>query len=231
MSARMLSLKAPSQEELSDEEVVDRVRAGETYLFELITRRYNQRLFRVTQSILRNDEEAQDVMQDAYVRAYIHLDQFAGKAKFSTWLIKIAVYESLVRAKRAKRFVLLKEGDHQRKLHGQTNEQGNPENILCRNRIGQLLEKAICALPAKYRAVFVLRNVEGLSTQETSVCLGISEEAVKTRLHRARFLLRNKLGKGIHLKDLFPFAGNRCATMTLAVMRRIACSKEVVSQG
>jgi RNA polymerase sigma-70 factor, ECF subfamily len=221
MNVPTLSQRKEYQQDLTDEELVHRVREGETYLFELITRRYNQRLFRIIQSILKNDQEAQDVMQDAYVRAYIHLDQFGEKAKFSTWLTKIAVYESLARLKRAKRLVSRNEWENYQDGSYTNLASGNPERILCQNRVVQVLENAIRTLPAKYMAVFILRKVEGLSTEETSACLGISEQTTKTRLHRARFLLRGKLGKGVTLRDLFPFAGKRCSRMSTFVMETI----------
>lgn len=212
------------QEELTDEDLVLRIRAGETFLFEMIMRRYNQRLFSVAKGILKNDGEAEDVMQDAYVRAYAHLDQFEGKAKFSTWLTKIAIYESLARLRRSKRLVSMDQFTNGEEIMGSLNhETGNPEKDFFRRRLVELLENAIGALPDNYRVVFMLRDVEGLSTEETAECMAISEEAVKTRLHRARSLLRKKLGAraGMTLKDLYPFGGKHCDHIVAAVMDRI----------
>ncbi|HSE41553.1 MAG TPA: RNA polymerase sigma factor [Acidobacteriota bacterium] len=212
------------QEELTDEEVVRRIRSGESFLFEIIMRRYNQRLFRVAKSILKNEGEAEDVIQDAYVRAYENLHQFAGEAKFSTWLTKIAIYESLRRMRRSKRFTSMEDFTKGKEIMSiLKDENGNPEKDFFRRRVIELLENAIGNLSTKYSLVIMLRDVEGLSTEETARCLGISEEAVKTRLHRARSVLRKELssGAGVTVKDLYPFAGERCDRIVAAVMDRI----------
>lgn len=213
------------QEELTDEDLVHRILKGESFLFEIIMRRYNQRLFRVTKSILKNEGEAEDVIQDAYVRAYENLHQFAGEAKFSTWLTKIAIYESLRRLRKSKRLTSLEMLTKGKEIMSiLKDESGNPEKDFLRRRIIELLENAISNLSAKYSLVIMLRDVEGLSTEETANCLGISEEAVKTRLHRARTILRKELssGAGITVKDLYPFAGERCDRIVAAVMERIS---------
>jgi RNA polymerase sigma-70 factor (ECF subfamily) len=212
------------QDELTDEEVVRRIRGGESFLFEIIMRRYNQRLFRVTNSILKNEGEAEDVIQDAYVRAYANLHQFAGEAKFSTWLTKIAIYESLRRLRRSKRLSSMEKfTDGKEFMSFLKDENGNPEKDFFRRRIIELLETAIGNLSTKYSLVIMLRDVEGLSTEETAKCLGISEEAVKTRLHRARSVLKQQLsaGAGVTVKDLYPFAGERCDRIVARVMERI----------
>lgn len=219
-----LSQSAKYQEELTDEELVRRVRTGETFLFEMIMRRYNRRLFRVAKGILKNESEVEDVIQDAYVRAYANLDQFAGKAKFATWLTKIAVYESLARLRRSKRLVSMDQFTNGEGIMDSLNrETANPEKDLFRRRIVELLENAIGTLPGKYRVVFMLRDAEGLNTEETAECLGISEEAVKIRLHRARSSLRKELESRaeVTLKDLYAFAGKRCDRIVAAVMLRI----------
>jgi RNA polymerase sigma-70 factor (ECF subfamily) len=218
-------MKIAETNELTDEELVHRVASGEKFLFEMIMRRYNQRLYRVTKSILKDADEAEDVVQDAYVRAYSHLDQFAGHAKFSTWLTKIAVYEALARLRRLKKLSSL--GDEERAeelmmIHN--GEAENPQKDFFRRRMIDLLEHALEAIPEKYRVVIVLRHSEGLSTEETAASLGISEEAVKTRLHRARTLLRKQLesNAGITLKDVYAFAGLRCDRIVTKVMQRIS---------
>jgi RNA polymerase sigma-70 factor, ECF subfamily len=212
------------QDELTDEEAVRRILAGETFLFEMIMRRYNQRLFRITNGILKNATEAEDVIQDAYVRAYEHLNQFAGDSKFSTWLTKIAIYEAFRRLKRSKRITSMENFTKAEKIMSILNgESSNPEKDFFRRRIVELLETAVGSLPAKYCLVIMLRDVEGTNTEETAECLGISEEAVKTRLHRARAILRKELGEraGITVKDLYPFAGERCDRIVAAVMQKI----------
>jgi RNA polymerase sigma-70 factor (ECF subfamily) len=208
----------------SDEELVRRIYEGETALFEIIMRRYNRRLFRISRSILKNDEEAEDVVQDAYVRAYSQLNQYSGKSRFCTWLTKIAVYESLARFRRRKRFREIDETIvNEKKIMGTTQDHQNPENVFLRRRLAEVLEGAIDSLPLKYRTVFIFRDVEGLTTEETAECVGISSEAVKTRLHRARAALRKTITAhaGETLGHIFPFDGVRCDRIVHAVMERI----------
>lgn len=204
---------------LSDEEIVKRVLEGDTGSFELIVRRHNQRLFRATRSILRDDVEAEDVMQEAYVRAFVNLDQFAGEAKFSTWLMKIAIYEALGRLRRAKR---------QEELPDEMDSDDNPERAAYGRELLSAIESAVNTLPLLYRTVFVLRGVNEMSVAETAECLGITEENVKTRFHRARALLRDRLEKaiGAAYSQSFQFLGPRCDTLTNAVMQRILSNRE-----
>ncbi|HEY7096416.1 MAG TPA: RNA polymerase sigma factor [Terriglobales bacterium] len=221
----MVSQAAIPQDPLGDEEVVARVLAGETGLFEIIMRRHNQRLYRVARSILRKDDEAEDVMQDAYVRAYEHLDQFEGRAKFSTWLTRIAVHEALARRQRSTRYQEIEpgsqwEGDPMDRVASLTL---NPEQQAADSEIRVLLEKAIQELPDKYRTILVLRDVEEMSTSDAADVLDISEENVKVRLHRARALLRKGLftRTGMHCKQVFNFHASRCDRVVEAVFRRI----------
>lgn len=175
----------------TDEEVVERVRAGETALFEIIMRRYNQRLYRVTRSILGNDAEAEDVMQDAYVRSYLHLDQFDGGAKFSTWLTRIAVHEALARLRKRWRFIEF-EAESKSTETGASLESKtpSPEQEMLTRTMRTVLDVAADRLPLSYRSVYMLRDVEGISIKETAQSLNISEDVVKVRLHRARALMR-----------------------------------------
>src|SRR5215813_9054699 len=208
---------------LSDEDIVQRVIAGEPALFEILMRRYNQRLFRVTRSIVTNDLEAEDIIQDAYVRAYEHLNQFEGRARFSTWLTKIAIYEAYARARRV---------DHQKvdsisMLEGMGMDMKangrDPEQQIYNAELKTLLEKAFDALPDDYRSVFMLREIEGLSTAETAECLEFSEENVKTRLYRARALLQRELYSlvGANANTAFQFLGPRCDRVVARVLERI----------
>jgi RNA polymerase sigma-70 factor (ECF subfamily) len=216
-------VEGPTQA-LSDIEVVRRVRDGETALFEILMRRYNQRLYRVARSILKDDGEAEDVMQQAYVNAYTHLDQFAGRALFSTWLTKIAVYEAQARSKRRgpidRRTVVESGEDAITRLQTRTPD---PEHQAFATELKRLLESAVDALPEHQRLVFTLRDVEGLSTAETAECLGISEENVKTRLHRARALLRTDLlvRAGAVASSAFRFHLSRCDRVVAGVLERI----------
>jgi RNA polymerase sigma-70 factor, ECF subfamily len=209
---------------LSDEEVVVRVLAGETAMFEIVMRRHNQRLYRVARAILRNDSEAEDVMQDAYVRAYEHLDQFAGRAKFSTWLTRIAVHEALARQRRSKRYEELgptseREGDPMDRFASLT---PNPEQQMSNSELRRLLEQAVEKLPDAYRAVFMLREVEDMSTTDAAYALEITEENVKVRLHRARALLRKSLFAvaGTESREAFNFNAVRCGRVVKNVFER-----------
>jgi len=157
---------------LSDEEVVERVLSGDTALYEVVMRRYNTRLYRVARSILKNDGEAEDVMQDAYVRAFQHLGQFEGRAKFSTWLTRIAVHEALARAHKAKRFEDWDDmNESMQNEIGVTPQTSNPESETASVEMSKILEQAIENLPEAYRAVVMMRDVEDMSTAETAECL------------------------------------------------------------
>ncbi|MEQ9618374.1 MAG: RNA polymerase sigma factor [Deltaproteobacteria bacterium] len=210
---------------MSDEEIVEHVLSGDIELFEIIMRRYNQRLYRVARAILRDEKEAEDVMQGAYVRAYTHLNQFAGRAKFSTWLTKIAVHEAQARIRQRSRFVDI--GTTQNSGGGGMNtfasNTPDPEQQALSRELNAVLEDAVDALPEAYRSVFMLRKIEEMSTAETAECLDISEENVKTRLHRARSLLREEIYTrvGTIAADIFQFAGPRCDRVVLAVFDKI----------
>jgi RNA polymerase sigma-70 factor (ECF subfamily) len=212
-----------------DEEIVSRVKSGETALFEVLMRRYNQRLFRVARSILRNDAEAEDVMQQAYLNAYSHLGQFEGRASFATWLTRIAVHEASARVRRRRSA----EGEGMRDADEDATaalaDRGpGPEEQLLAGEVRVLLESAIDALPAHYRCTFVLREVEGLGTAEAAESLGISEELVKTRLHRARALLRDELCRraGDQIGRAFSFGYSRCDAVVARVMALVSPTGE-----
>jgi RNA polymerase sigma-70 factor, ECF subfamily len=216
---------ATSQEPLSDEEVVTRVLAGETGMFEIIMRRHNQLLYRVARAILRNDGEAEDVMQDAYVRAYEHLDQFAAKAKFSTWLTRIAVHEALSRQRRGNRYQELepmseREGDPMDRF---ASLAPDPEQQASNSEVRRLLEEAVEKLPDAYRTIFILRDIEEMSTTDAADVLEITEDNVKVRLHRARALLRKSLyaRAGMERKEAFNFHALRCDRVVKNVFERI----------
>ena len=212
MKAAEILEKARS-EGWTDEEIVDRVRAGETALYEIIMRRYNQRLYRVARSILRDDAEAEDVMQDAYVRAYEHLEQFARRAPFSTWLTRIAVHEALARVRQRSRTRPIEGSEQEGEFVMNLPEPSfDPEQRASTAELGHLLEEALLSVPEQFRTVIMLRDVEELSTAETADALEISEENVKIRLHRGRALLRGWLFQrvGAQAKDAFPFMGARC---------------------
>jgi len=208
----------------SDEAVVARVVAGEIDLFEVLMRRYNQRLFRVVYAVLRDAEEARDVMQEAYVRAYQHLGSFRADASFSTWLTKIALYESYRRARLDRRRVGLE--DEPMAANAAVPASGEPDGAAANLELHALLRRAIEALPAGRRLVFVCRDVEGMTTAEAARCLDISEQSVKTRLHRARAQLRGLIEDelGAACRDLYAFAGADCDAVVAGVLGRLRAS-------
>jgi RNA polymerase sigma-70 factor (ECF subfamily) len=211
-------------EALGDDEVVRRVKAGEHALFEILMRRYNQRLYRVARSIVKDEAEAEDVMQQAYVNAYTHLDQFADRAKFATWLTRIAVYEALARVRRRGRLTEIDPmSDTDETGGGLTSKGPDPEQQAFTGEMRRALELSLDALPEIYRTVFMLRDVEGLSTAEAAECLGVTEESVKTRLHRARALMREELFEkaGVGRENAFPFHAPRCDRIVAAVFARL----------
>lgn len=210
---------------LSDEQVVERVLAGETALYEVVMRRYNTRLYRVARAILKNDTEAEDVMQDAYVRPFQHLQQFAGRARFSTWLTRIAVHEALARARKGKRFEEWDDMSESRQDRiGAAQTQVNPESQTASREMKGILEEAVESLPVQYRSVVMMRDVEEMSVAETAECLSITRDNVKIRLHRAHGLLRKQLyaKARISAREAFPFHAVRCDRVVAAVFLRIA---------
>jgi RNA polymerase sigma-70 factor (ECF subfamily) len=217
---------------IPDEEIVTRVRAGDTALYEILMRRHNQRLYRIGRSILRDDAEAEDVIQEAYVRAYEHLGDFMGEAKFSTWLTRIAIHEALGRIRKRSRTSDLESvtnGDLHLTSVGVA-PTDNPEGLAYDRELKIVLEKAIDKLPQEYRTVVVLRIVEELSINETAECLDLTIETVKTRLHRGRALLQKYLRRraGIVAPQIFPFHFSRCDRIVENVLRRIRANSEQV---
>jgi RNA polymerase sigma-70 factor (ECF subfamily) len=205
---------------LTDEQVVTQVIGGQTALFEVLMRRYNERVYRVARAIVRDDEEAEDVMQQAYVNAYAHLRQFNGKARFSTWLTKIAINESLARVRRRGKYELYDDESSNVESLMVQDSYRDPERQVFTSELRALLEWAIDGLPNGAREVFVLREVEGLSTAETASVLDVSDDVVKTRLSRARFALRRVLEEriGTAAPDAFRFYRPRCDRVVERVM-------------
>ena len=208
---------------MDDEQVVAQVVAGQTALFEVLMRRHNERVYRAARAIVRDEAEAEDVMQQAYVNAYAHLRQFDGRAAFSTWLTRIAVNEALTRARTRGRYQSFDAGDDGMENIVPLRSHEDPERQTSNGELRTLLESAIDALPDGHREVFVLRQVEGLSTEEAADCLAISEDAVKTRLTRARRMLRDDLANrvGAVSADAFRFLRPRCDRVVAAVLARI----------
>ena len=208
-------LQPASRESLTDEEIIVRVRAGDRALFELILRRHNERIYRTVRSILRDETEVEDAMQQAYVDAFAHLGDFAGRARFSTWLTRIAVHEALARKRRQR-----PEGELMTNL---PDPNRSPEQRTQDAETQKLLVTAIDELPEHFRTVFVLRAVQGLSIEETAETLDLKTETVKTRLHRARGLLQKAIIARTEpaLARALPFPATRCDRVVAAVLRRI----------
>ncbi len=212
-----------------DRDIVKRVLDGDISSFELVMRRYNRRLYRIARGVLRNEADAEDVVQDAYVRAYEKLEQFRGKGPLSAWLAKIVVNEALGRLRRSggmKDGISLDEPDEREVANYMADlisGMPTPEQDAARGEMRRLLESAIDALPDVYRLVFMLCGVEEMSVAETAECLGIQSATVKTRYHRARKILQQSLSS---LADatagaVFPFAGERCDRIVAGVFRRL----------
>jgi RNA polymerase sigma-70 factor (ECF subfamily) len=219
-------LERARAEEWTDKEVVKRVLYGEIVLFELLMRRHNQRIYRAVRSILRDDSETEDVMQETYLRAYEHLAQFEGRARFSTWLTRIAVNESIKRLALRGRLDPLEIETPEREGETMSLFQQNPpspESNVSLSETAAMLEKAIIALPDRYRAVVMLRDLEEMSTGETAEALSLSESNVKVRLHRAHELLRDELMAMAKSASplAFGFGSRRCDRMVQAVLNRL----------
>ncbi len=206
----------------SDDEVVRRVLAGETALFELLMRRNNPKVYRAVRGILRNEAECEDAMQQAYLHAFASLKDFNGTSSFSTWLVRIAINEALGRLRKDAHLAIVAEVPD-RSEDAMTPPQESPENHAASREAMHLLERAIDRLPLIYRTVFVLREVEQLSTGETARALELTEEAVKVRLHRARLALRDLVVEdlGRAAPEAFPFLAPRCDRVVGAVMQAI----------
>ena len=211
--------------QLSDEALIERIRLGDSGGFTLLMQRYNQRLFRVARAITRHDADAEDAVQHAYLAAFTHLYQFAGLASFSTWLTRIVINQALTRHREQRRLQRLSADQTAPDWRSGTSEQRSPEDQVGGGELRRLLGAAIDALPDGYRAIVVLRELEGLSTQEAAECLSISEEAARVRLHRARGLLRTELDAQLGAsRDVFRFGGERCARMIARVLAALHCS-------
>jgi RNA polymerase sigma-70 factor, ECF subfamily len=207
---------------LSDEAVIARVRAGEPWCFEILMRRHNRRVFRATRAILKRDDEAEDVMQEAYVRAYEHLAEFRGEASFSTWLTRIAIHEALARRRKEQRFDPLDTAPRESMVMS-VEPPRNPEQQVNDQQLRAVLERAIDALPDEFRMVFVLRAVEQMTGAETAACLDIPEETVKTRLHRARLRLQEAIVRSLDDRSTqaFEFHLTRCDRVVRGVLSRL----------
>ena len=217
--------------DLPDSEIARRIARGERDAFEVLMRRYNQTLYRTARSILRDDAEAEDAVQEVYLLAYRAMGAFRGDAKLSTWLIRIVVNEAIARSrKRSRRAQIIQlssgapepEADvPEENMSESTPEQ--PEHAAMRTQTRRLLETKIDALPEAFRTVFVLRALEELTVEETAASLGIPVATVRTRYFRAKGLLREALAREVDFAfgDAFAFAGGRCDRIVAGVLARL----------
>jgi RNA polymerase sigma-70 factor (ECF subfamily) len=204
---------------LSDADIVKRVLAGDRAVFEILMRRHNQRIYRAVRSILRDEADVEDVMQQAYINAFTHLHQFEERAQFATWLTRIAVNEAIGRRQRLQTTAPATSDD----VAEVSSMQPTPEHLAYAGELQRVLEEAVDDLPDTYRAVFMLRDIEGLSTIETGEALALGEEAVKTRLHRARGMVRRAVTAriGSAVASAFRFEAPRCDRVVAAVRDRL----------
>lgn len=222
-------------EQLSDRELAARVAARDAGAVRVVTTRNNQRLFRAAWSILRNRAEAEDAVQESYVRAFAAIGGFNGRSSLSTWLTRIVINEALTRKRAMQRRAAALNSDsvvvmeeYRDKLMGSPERRTTPEGAVMRKQLAGMMENAIAQLPENFRTVFVLREIEKLSIEETAEALQILPETVKTRFLRARRRLQQMLDPELRsvLGEAFPFAGADCEAMTQRVLQRLGYSAD-----
>jgi RNA polymerase sigma factor (sigma-70 family) len=227
MSNDSLQATAAIRQLPDDQTLAARITARDGAAFEALMRQHNGRLFRVARAILKDDAEAEDVLQDAYLDAYRNISQFRGDAQLGTWLVRIVANRALMRLRRQKRDRVVipiapaRDQDNPKDYPDRTSE--SPTSAAARAEIRRLLERRIDELPVTFRAVFVLREIEELSADEVAQCLGIPTATVRTRLFRARALLREALARDLDSAtgDVFAFAGDRCDRIVARVLTKI----------
>lgn len=214
---------------LDDEGLVRHALAGAPQAFRAIMQRHNRRLYRVARGIVGHETDAEDVLQEAYVRAFAHLGEFRGDARLSTWLTRIVINEALGRMRRRREMVELSQVERAERRSAQivmfptALHSSDPEADAASAQFRRMLEQAVDELPPNFRIVFMMRDMEEMSIEETAAQLGIAPATVKTRLHRARQMLRKAFDRRFvsTLRDAFPFEGLRCAGVTERVMKRL----------
>jgi RNA polymerase sigma-70 factor, ECF subfamily len=225
MQSATVPQAAPAAAEL---ELVRRALSRDEAAVRAIIKANNRRLYRLARGILRNDNEAEDVVQETYVRAFTHLAEFRGDSSLSTWLSRIAMNEAVGRLRRQRPGVELSSlpsGTLEAQIiqFPLLSATDDPERTMAQREIQHVVEGAIDELPEPFRMVFITRVVEGMNVEETADILGVKPETVKTRLHRARAMLRDNVEQKIGpvVMDAFPFAGRRCDRLTEAVLTRL----------
>ena len=218
-------------EALTDIELARRIAQRDTLAVRVVTRRNNQRLYRTAWSVLKDRADAEDAVQDGYLKAFVAIDRFAGASSLSTWLTRIVLNEALGQRRSAQRKLSQLRAqsvavidDYRENLMEGSAASSSPEVDAARGQVARLLEQAIADLPEAFRLVFMLREVEGLSVEETADALQIAPPTVKTRLLRARRRLQTALAPVLHdaLRDTFPFADEACESLTARVLARFA---------
>jgi RNA polymerase sigma-70 factor (ECF subfamily) len=238
MQNRPHQTRALASDDIPDAELASRAAYGDDVAFETIMRRHNRLLFRTARGILKSDTEAEDALQDAYLRAWRALDGFRAEARLSTWLVRIVVNESLGRLRRRDAQVIPLDvagdsGDADAQPWLQDDADRQPDRVAMRTEIRQFMEARIDMLPDAFRSVFMLRGVEEMSVEEVAQALAIPEATVRTRFFRARSLLREGLARDIDMAigDAFSFDGERCDRIVAAVLTRLAAAEIARERG
>jgi len=215
---------------LTDEDLIALARKQDDSAVRELVKRHNRRLFRIARGVVRDDNDAEDIVQETYVRAFTGLDRFRGEAAFSTWLTRIALNEAYGRLRRKRATVDIADIDAVGDAQGGqvimfplSPGQPSPEAETGREQVRRILERAVDRLPEPFRMVFILRDIEDLSTEDAAALLAIKPETAKTRLFRARRLMRAELKKALspNFSEVFPFAGQRCLRMADRVIERL----------
>lgn len=222
-------------EALDDAALVERIRNRDTAAFSALMRRYNRRLYRTARAILRDDAAAEDAVQEAYVSAYRHIGGFRGESGIATWLTRVVANQALQALRKIRReqvvvlFGDVPDAPAEQQLRAESLAPGSPENAALRAEIRRLIERRIDDLPEAYRTVFMLREVEDMTVDETGTALGIPAATVRSRLFRAKALLRNSLADEFDAatQEVFAFDGERCDRIISAVLARIGSDAPV----
>lgn len=233
---RLLATIQPSSDRtrLTDGELILMAKRGDEAAVRILIQRHNQSLFRIARSVVGNLDDAEDIVQEAYVKAFTRLDGFRGEAAFATWLTRIALNEALGRLRRRRTTVDLVEAESDVSESGGpiimfpiSPQPSTPEADAGRQQVRHVLEQAVDRLPDAFRVVFVLRDIEGLGGEQVAALLSLKPETVKTRLFRARRLIRKEIEKALapRFSDVFPFGGRRCAAMADRVVERLRASQ------
>lgn len=206
---------------MSDYIVVEKILQGETELFEILMRRYNELLYRSVRSYLNREVDVEDTMQDAYIKAFQKLYQFKNEAMFSTWLVRIGINEALQRKRRSKKYQTIDITQESGVIQIADMSIMNPESKTIHRESAAFIEKAIDALPPKYKIVYMLKEVEGMDISEISKSLELTNSNVKVRLHRARNMMKDYLFKTTKTQNVFEFGNHKCDRLVEDVMKRI----------